>query len=139
MEQLTIPGTLDSLSEISKYVLSAASAARLDKKATYRLRLAVDEIATNVIIYGYEDAKIQGNLDLQAKIDDSSLTILMEDNAGAFDPTTKFMLEEESINLPMEQRAIGGLGVYLAIQGVDRFMYERIGDRNRNIFVVNLH
>ncbi|MFB2837207.1 ATP-binding protein [Floridanema evergladense] len=139
MEQLTVPGTLDSLSKISKYVLSAASAAGLDKKASYRLRLAVDEIATNVISYGYEDAKIQGNLDLQAKIDDSSLTILMEDNAAAFDPTTKFMLEEESINLPMEQRAIGGLGVYLAIQGVDRFMYERIGDRNRNIFVVNRH
>lgn len=139
MEQLTVPGTLDSLSKISKYVLSAASAAGLDKKASYRLRLAVDEIATNVIIYGYEDAKIQGNLDLQAKIDDSSLTILMEDRAAAFDPTTKFILEEESINLPIQQRAIGGLGVYLAIQGVDRFMYERIGDRNRNIFVVNLH
>ncbi|XWK85987.1 MAG: ATP-binding protein [Phormidium sp.] len=139
MEQLTVPGTLDSLSKISKYVLSAASAAGLDKKATYRLRLAVDEIATNVIIYGYEDAKIQGNLDLQAKIDDSSLTILMEDRAAAFDPTTKFILEEDSINLPIQQRAIGGLGVYLAIQGVDRFMYERIGDRNRNIFVVNLH
>ncbi|MFB2877857.1 ATP-binding protein [Floridanema aerugineum] len=139
MEQLTVPGTLDSLSKISKYVLSAASAAGLDKKATYRLRLAVDEIATNVISYGYEDAKIQGNLDLQAKIDDSSLTILMEDRAAAFDPTTKFILEEDSINLPIQQRAIGGLGVYLAIQGVDRFMYERIGDRNRNIFVVNLH
>lgn len=139
MEQLTVPGSLDSLSKISKYVLSAASAAGLDKKASYRLRLAVDEIATNVIIYGYEDAKIQGNLDLQAKIDDSSLTILMEDRAAAFDPTTKFMLEEDSINLPIQQRAIGGLGVYLAIQGVDRFMYERIGDRNRNIFVVNLH
>ncbi|MFB2896033.1 ATP-binding protein [Aerosakkonemataceae cyanobacterium BLCC-F50] len=139
MEQLTVPGTLDSLSKISKYVLSAASAAGLDKKATYRLRLAVDEIATNVIIYGYEDAKIQGNLDLQAKIDDSSLTILMEDHAAAFDPTTKFILEEDSINLPIQQRAIGGLGVYLAIQGVDRFMYERSGERNRNIFVVNLH
>jgi len=139
MEKLTVPGTLDSLSEISKYVLSAASAAGLDKKASYRLRLAVDEIATNVIVYGYEDSKIQGNLDLQAKIDDNSLTILMEDNAAAFDPTTKFMLEEASINLPMEQRAIGGLGVYLAIQGVDRFMYERVGDRNRHIFLVHLH
>ena len=139
MEQLTVPGTLDSLSKISDYVLSAASAAGLDKKASYKLRLAVDEIATNVIVYGYEGWTIQGNLDLQAKIDNSSLTILMEDNAGAFDPTTKFMLEEESINLPIEQRVIGGLGVYLAIQGVDRFMYERIGDRNRNIFVVHLH
>lgn len=139
MEHLTVPGTLDSLSEISKYVLSAASAAGLDKKASYRLRLAVDEIATNVIIYGYEEANLQGNLDLQAKIDDSSLTIQMEDSAGAFDPVTKLAVEELSINLPMPQRPIGGLGVYLAIQGVDRFMYERVGGRNRNTFVVNLH
>ncbi|MFB2936470.1 ATP-binding protein [Aerosakkonemataceae cyanobacterium BLCC-F154] len=139
MEHLTVPGTLDSLSEIAKYVLSAASAAGLDKKASYRLRLAVDEIATNVIIYGYEEANLQGNLHLEAKIDDSSLTIQMEDNAGAFDPVTKLAVEEENINLPMQQRPIGGLGVYLAIQGVDRFLYERVGDRNRNIFIVNLH
>lgn len=139
MEHLTVPGTLDSLSEIAKYVLSAASAAGLDKKASYRLRLAVDEIATNVIIYGYEKANLQGNLDLQANIDESSLTIQMEDSSGAFDPVTKLAMEEETINLPMEERPIGGLGVYLAIQGVDRFLYERVGDRNRNIFIVNLH
>jgi serine/threonine-protein kinase RsbW len=34
----------------------------------------------------------------------------------------------------MEQRPIGGLGVFLAIRGVDQFQYERVGDRNRSIF-----
>lgn len=139
MEHLTVPGTLDSLGEIGKYVMEAASVAGLDKKASYKLRLAVDEIATNVIVYGYKEAKQHGDLDLKANIDDTSLTIFMEDTAAAFDPICKLSLEEEKILLPMEQRPIGGLGVYLAIQGVDKFLYERTEKRNRNIFVVNRH
>lgn len=139
MEHLTVPGTLDSLGEIAKYVMEAASVAGLDKKASYKLRLAVDEIATNVIVYGYKESKQHGDLDLKANIDDTSLTIFMEDTAAAFDPICKLSLEEEKILLPMEQRPIGGLGVYLAIQGVDKFLYERTEKRNRNIFVVNRH
>lgn len=136
MESLTVPGNLDSLSAIAQYVMSAADAAGLDKKASYKLRLAVDEVATNIIIHGYEENNVHGDVHLMADLDDLSLTISIEDTALAFDPFPKLSLEEEKINLPMEQRPIGGLGVYLAIQGVDKFFYERVGDRNRNTFVV---
>jgi anti-sigma regulatory factor (Ser/Thr protein kinase) len=37
----------------------------------------------------------------------------------------------------MEQRPIGGLGVFLAIRGVDSFLYERVNDRNRSTFIVH--
>lgn len=137
MEPLTVPGNLDSLSAIAEYVKAAAEAAGLDKKAAYRLRLAVDEIATNVVVYGYEPAALEGLMELRAEIDDQALTIYMEDTAAAFDPLPKLSQEEATIDLPLEQRQIGGLGVYLAIQGVDKFLYERAGERNRNIFVVN--
>ncbi|MFB2921998.1 ATP-binding protein [Aerosakkonema funiforme] len=136
MESLTVPGNLDSLSAIAQYVMAAADAAGLDKKASYKLRLAVDEVATNIIIHGYEENNLQGDVCMMADIDDSSLTVTVEDTAVAFDPFPKLSLEEEKIGLPMEQRPIGGLGVYLAIQGVDKFFYERVGDRNRNTFVV---
>ncbi|HEY9850440.1 MAG TPA: ATP-binding protein [Leptolyngbyaceae cyanobacterium] len=137
MEPLTLPGTLDSLGAVANYVMTAAAQAGLDKSKSYKLRLAVDEIATNIIIYGYEEARTQGNLDLQANIDDASLTISIEDTAKHFDPFSKLAAEEEKIPLPLEERPIGGLGVYLAIQGVDKFFYERVGERNRNTFVVN--
>jgi len=39
------------LGKIAQYVSAAAMAATLDKKASYRLRLAVDEIATNIIVH----------------------------------------------------------------------------------------
>jgi anti-sigma regulatory factor (Ser/Thr protein kinase) len=139
MEPLTVPGTLDSLTPIADYVLAAAKEAGLDKKASYNLRLAVDEIATNIIMYGYEGAKSEGTVDLQADIDDRTLTIVVEDTAAAFDPFEKLAQEEMTVDLPIDQKPMGGLGVYLTIQGVDKFMYERLEHRNRNIFIVNRH
>lgn len=134
METLTVNGTLDSLKAIAQYVLTAATAAGLDKKASYKLRLAIDEIATNIIIHGYEEAGCQGEIHLQAEIDDRALTISIEDTGVLYDYTTQS--DPDNLDAPLAQRPIGGLGVFLAIQAVDKFMYERVGNRNRNIFIV---
>lgn len=133
---LTVPGNLDSLEEIKEYVLAAAKEANLNKKATYGLRLAVDEIATNIIIYGYEEGKQPGEIDLEADLNDQVLTICLEDTAPAFNPIEKLSAEADRVNQPLQDRPIGGLGVYMAIKGVDQFFHERVGDRNRNVFIV---
>ncbi len=134
MEPLTVSGTLNSLSEIANYVINAANEAGLDKKSTYKLRLAVDEIATNIIVHGYEEAGCTGTIDVLAKLDSQRLSISLEDTGAIFDPTQRST--PDHLNLSLEKRPIGGLGVYLAIQSVDRFIYERIGDRNQTTFIV---
>ncbi len=135
MERLSVPGTLDSLELVGKYVMEVASEAGLDRKAAYRLRLAVDELATNVITHGYEEAGLDGTIDLWAEIDDEHLTIHMEDTGSPYDPTET--PTPDNLDDPLEERGVGGLGVFLAMRGVDALRYERIGDRNRIIFVVN--
>lgn len=135
MNQLIVPGKLDSLSEIAKYVLAAAAEAELDKKASYGLRLAVDEIATNIIIHGYEESGMEGDLELLAEISDRNLTIMIEDTAVTYDPIEH--PEPDDLEKHPHEKKMGGLGVYLAIQGVDKFAYERVENRNRNIFTVN--
>lgn len=136
MEALTVPDTLDSLKAIANYVLTAAAAAGLDKKASYKLRQAVDEIASNIIIYGYQEAGRSGVLDLQAELNEQALTIWIEDTAIPYDP---FQTPCPNFEIPMDKRPLGGVGVYLAIHNVDKFIYERVGDRNRNIFVLWLN
>ena len=139
MEPLTVPRTLDSLKAIAQYVMAAAAAASLDKKASYKLRLAVDEIATNIISYAYEESNCEGVVDLRVEIDEQSLTLCIEDTGVAFNPLEKLPQEQEERNLekPLEERPIGKLGIYLAFDGVDELLYERTGERNRNIFIVN--
>lgn len=136
MEPKTFPGTLDSLSFIREYVTSAAKTAGLDKKVTYELCLAVDEIATNVILHGYEEAGRSGVLDVRADIEGRKLTVTLEDDGEPFDPRQSKLPDSEDLLRPLEERPVGGLGLFLTIQGVDEFKYERAGGRNRNIFVV---
>jgi len=135
MKPSTVPATLDSLGTITDYVMAAAASAGLDRRASYRLRLAVDEIATNIIVHGYANAGHQGVLELRADIDDRTLTIAIDDTGVTCDPRQAPIPD---INLPLDQRPIGGLGVYLAMCNVDEFVYEHVGDRNRTIFKMYL-
>ncbi|MBE9169712.1 ATP-binding protein [Pleurocapsales cyanobacterium LEGE 06147] len=137
METLIVPGTLDSLGAIGQYVTRATSAAGLDKKAAYKLRLAVDEIATNIITHGYQEAGLEGKLYLYAAIDESILTIFLEDTGIIYNPKQQILPQKEELQKVLDERSMGGLGIYLALGGVDEFHYERVGNRNRNIFVMH--
>ena len=139
METLTVPGTIDSLSTIAEYVKQVANIAELNHKATYKLRLAVDEIATNIITHGYAEAGRTGDIYLHSEIDNSSLTLAIEDTGVIYNPQEKAALQHEYFNQALETREIGGLGVYLVLESVDEFRYEQVGDRNRNIFIMHLN
>ena len=135
MAELQVSATLAELSAIGAFVLNAAEHAGLDRQAAYRLRLAVDELATNVIVHG-KPGEHSGDdrIRFLSEMDDQSLTIIMEDRGPAFDPLEHQGVDEH-LHKPMDERPIGGLGVFLAIRGVDRFQYQRVGDRNRSTFI----
>jgi len=135
MDSLTVPGNLDSLQAIRDFVLAAAEEAGIDERSAYKLSLAVDEIATNIIIYGYGGSATPGDVVVQADTEDGRLQIVLEDTSPPFDPFSRG--EPSGLDAPLEERAIGGLGVYLAKRSVDEFRYEYVDGRNRNIFVVN--
>ena len=135
MQTLILPGTLESLKPIRDHILSAAEEAGLEKKAAYRLALAVDEIATNIVIHAYEEAGREGDITLLTQTDSGEFTVVLEDNGDKFDPREHD--NPDHLNATLEERPIGGLGVYLAVQGVDRFDYEFVEGKNRNIFIMN--
>ena len=134
MEVLHVPGKLDSLSQIAAYVLDAAKIAGLTSKATHSIRLSVDEIATNIATHGYSEAGPTGFLDISAHIDEKGLTIVLEDTGRCYDPTKFDRLA--SLDLPLDKREVGGLGVYLAKHKVDQFRYERVGELNCHTFFI---
>jgi anti-sigma regulatory factor (Ser/Thr protein kinase) len=133
MEQLTVPGTLESLEIIREYVKTAAAIAGLDRKATYRLVVAVDEVASNIVTHGYAEVGLAGMVNVWAEINEPVLTIYVEDTGEAYDPSSR---PADDFDLLLEEREIGGLGLFLANRNVDEFRYKRFGDRNRHTFVV---
>ncbi len=137
MEPLIVDGVLESLDSIADYILAVAHQIELDKKKTYKLRLAVDELTTNIIIYGYQNNQQKGVIKLQSQLEGGRLKIIIEDSAPSFNPKDNLLIATQSLDQPLEERPIGGLGIYLALDGVDDFVYERDNDLNRMTLVVN--
>jgi serine/threonine-protein kinase RsbW len=134
IQPLVVAGCLESLSDIAAYVLNAAKEAGLDTKGTYGLRLAVDEIATNIIVHGYEEAGIEGSITVRAYLAKQILLITLEDTARPYNP--RMHPEPAHLHLSLDDREVGGLGIYLALKYVDEFIYAYINKKNCNMFVM---
>lgn len=131
--------SLDSLSPIRKFVSDLAYSVGLDKSKTYKLCLAVDEIATNIINYGYlKSGEENGVIDVKITKNDGALTVILEDTAPPFNPFGNITPGDNELSLPLEERPIGGLGIMLAKQNVDEFDYKYQNGKNHNIFRVNI-
>lgn len=137
LQEKEFPVSLDSLKGMRDYVQEAANGLPLSPKKIYKLQLAVDEIATNIVLYGGmngENAKIL----MAAKILDQSLVIKLKDQGVPFDPRHKLETEQACLSKPAAERRIGGLGIYLAVTGVDKFSYKYRDGFNVNQFVINI-
>ena len=99
---------LDCLKDIRAFVREAAAAAEAGAETTADLVQAVDECATNVIEHGYRGP---GRIEVEIALTDGSLVVHLRDAAPAFDPTA---VPEPDLDLPLERRPLGGMGVHLA-------------------------
>ncbi len=134
MKPLTFSATLDALSSIGEYVIAATDKAGLGQKQAYHLRLAVDEIATNVIVHSCPKSEPKPLLRLRVDLNEQDLAIILEDTGLPFDPHQTTLPND--LHCSLEKRKIGGFGIYLALKWVDQLRYERVGVWNRNIFVM---
>lgn len=136
MEPLTVTGSLEALAEIRKYVRQAASSVGLDQDATYRLVLAADELATNAVTHGYQEHSRSGDLTIRVQVSPDELVVAIEDTAPEYDPRSHRPPTPEDLCKPLMVRDAGGLGVFLALRGLDRFDYERSAGRNRCLLIM---
>ena len=131
--------SVDSLEPMRDFVSEKATAMGADKKQNYGLCLAIDEIATNIIRYGYPLAGItDGKVEFEVVKDAGKLTVTLTDSGMPFDPFAHSVPTEEDMNKPLEERPIGGLGIMMAKQSVDEFKYQFVDGKNINSFTVNI-
>lgn len=88
--------------------------------------LILEEWITNVISYGLKDAK-GPVLRLSIEPMNDVLEITVEDNGLAFDPLAR---PDPDLSIPLEERPVGGLGIFLVKKLSKEIRYKREGDRN---------
>jgi serine/threonine-protein kinase RsbW len=93
----------------------------------YVANLAIEELATNIIKYGYDDTAPHEIL-LRLEIQPRMLLLRIEDDGHEFNPLA---VAEPDVTLPTEEREPGGLGIHLVRKMVDEIHYQRCAGRNQ--------
>ncbi len=127
MEKLTLPAKLENFEQMIDFIVKGAKAAGFDKTAINKINLACEEALVNVINYAYPDK--QGDIEIRYNFseDNSRFIIDLIDWGIEFNPLNK---PDPDIEAPLEERPIGGLGIFFIRQIMDEVIYKREKDRN---------
>lgn len=125
--QLEIASRLEEIPRAREVVSGWLATQGAFPGADYLAGLAIEELATNCIKYGYEDPRAH-RIGLRVEFDDGELRVGVEDDGRPFNP-----LEQPApdVTLAAEDRPIGGLGLHLLRRMFDRMEYHREDGLNR--------
>jgi anti-sigma regulatory factor (Ser/Thr protein kinase) len=97
------------------------------EKASYLVRLAIEELVTNSIKFGYDDSQ-EHVIDIALTVSDGQLMMVVTDDGRAFDPLAA---PSPDLSHKLADRALGGLGIHSLRHLADVMSYERRDDKNR--------
>ena len=126
MTAITVTNDLAELERLSRVVEEFGRAAGLSAPVIFDLQLAANEIVTNVILHGYDDER-EHAIVVRLVADAGEVTVEVEDDGRPFDPSS---VPTPRLDLPLEERPLGGLGVHLARRVTDAIEYRRQDERN---------
>jgi serine/threonine-protein kinase RsbW len=117
--KLKIKANLKSLPVISNAVSEVMERAQIDAAIIPKVLLAVDEACTNIVLYAYPERK--GYIRLSCWLNHHDFVISIEDKGKPFNPCS---VPPPKLDVNLEDRRVGGLGIYFMRKFMDEISYE---------------
>ena len=124
--EFSLVNDLRGISSAAARIDAFCAAHGLSPGIRFDVTLAIEELVTNTIGYGYDDGG-EHSIDVVLRIEGDTLTVEIADDGRAFDP---LQAPEPDLGAPLEERALGGLGIYLVRKTMDGVAYRRQDGRN---------
>ena len=127
MKELTLEAKVANLQQVLDFVDENLTSMRCPMKILMQIDVAVEEIFVNVASYAYtpNTGSVTIRMDLQEK--PRAVVITFIDSGIPYDPLKK---PDPDLTLSVEERPIGGLGIFMTKHYVDNIRYERDGGKN---------
>jgi anti-sigma regulatory factor (Ser/Thr protein kinase) len=120
-KNILINNNLSEIERLSKAVAEFGEKNNLSSEVIYDVRLALEEVVSNIINYGFED-NYEHQISIEMNLQGETLTMKIKDDGKPFNP-----LEVKSTNLdkPFDEREIGGMGIHIVRKLMDKILYKR--------------
>lgn len=125
-EEIRTPARLDSLYPLLEFVTACAKRQGAGAERIREIELVMEELLVNIFSYAYPDR--QGDVAIVCRPDHAgSLLVEIVDDGVPFNILTR---DDPDLDIGIDQRKVGGLGIFFVKQLVRDIRYRREGDRN---------
>jgi anti-sigma regulatory factor (Ser/Thr protein kinase) len=124
--EIALANDLQELAGVAAKVDAFCEARDIPPEIAYAVNLSIDEILTNTISYGYDDDEPH-RIEIVLRLEADTLVVVIADDSAPFDLSET---PEADVEATLEDRDVGGLGLFLVHQMMDKVEYERVEGRN---------
>lgn len=127
MKKITLEATLENIEKVISFVYEQLEVFNCSKKAQMQIAIAIDELLSNIAHYAYEQNNGTVTVCIEVEEDPLAVIITFIDNGIPFDPLAKV---DPDVKLSVDEREIGGLGIYIVKKSMDEITYEYQNGQN---------
>ena len=124
--RITTKNDLAELGRLSGEIEVFLQRAGAGAAGIYATNLALEEMFTNIVKYGYDDTLTHEIL-VSLHVESDNIILVLEDDGHEFNPLT---VPAPDVSLPLAKRKIGGLGIHIVRRMVENMDYRRANNRN---------
>lgn len=120
MKEITVEAKVENIPAVTDFVNEVLEAHDCPIKVQMQIDVAIDELVSNIAFYAYEDG---GDATISVDIvgEPETVVVSFKDRGKPYDPLKK---EDPDVTLSLEERQIGGLGIYMVKKSMDEMLYE---------------
>lgn len=124
---LTVDATTENLSLVTAFIDKGLEEVMCPMKVQMQMDIAVEELFVNISNYAYGSRVGKATIELDILDEPKRAVITFIDEGVPYDPLAK---KDPDITLSAEERAIGGLGIFMVKKSMDDMTYEYTDGKN---------
>ena len=130
VQKITLPAVVDSIEKVTEFVNDRLQKSNIPQKIQTQIDVVIDELMSNVTKFAYRDGKT-GDISVEMEVNEEEIAMTFRDSGVPFNPLEQ---ADPDVNAPLEQRKIGGLGLFLVRKTMDKLNY--VYENGQNVLTV---
>ena len=127
MKELTVEATTSNVERVTDFVDEQLEQIDCPMPMMVKINVAIDEVFSNIVNYAYNPESGNATITVDVSKERPGVIISFIDSGREFNPLES---TEPDLSVPVDERPIGGLGIFMVRKMMDEVSYERIDNTN---------
>jgi len=132
LQEITLEAKVENIEKVTNFVDELLEANDCSMKAQMQIDIAIDELFSNIAFYAYKPNIGMATVTVDFTDNPKAVTISFIDEGTQYNPLEK---DDPDVTLSVDEREIGGLGIYMVKKSMDSMGYRY--ENGKNILTIN--